>query len=188
MIADVYHVDELEFLRQKGTLGLMRHIAQHEGLAALYRGLSASLLGISHVVIQLPLYEWLKASATTRRQELDTLAGASQPGSEAAAVMATTPLAKLLHLWDVVAASTISKVVASSITYPHEVVRARMQDSRTPTTLAKTAKEILSAEGARGFYQGIGVNLVRVLPSTVVTFVAYEWFVGLIFDRGGQES
>lgn len=26
----------------------------------------------------------------------------------------------------------------------------------------------------RGFYRGLGTNLVRVLPGTCVTFVAYE--------------
>ena len=183
MIADVYHVEELELLRHKSTLGLMRHIARHEGVAALYRGLSASLLGVSHVAIQLPLYERLKASAAGRRRELEeAFASASEPIAQAAADVG--PLSKFIRLWDVVAASTISKLIASSITYPHEVVRARMQDSRVPTNLLQTAKDIWRAERMRGFYQGIGVNLVRVLPSTVVTFVAYESFIALLTEDG----
>ena len=29
-------------------------------------------------------------------------------------------------------------------------------------------------EGYRGFYRGLGTNLIRVLPGTCVTFVVYE--------------
>lgn len=29
-------------------------------------------------------------------------------------------------------------------------------------------------EGAKGFYKGLGVNLTRVVPATVLTFVTYE--------------
>lgn len=159
MIADVYHREEMNMLRHKSTLGLMRHIARHEGVIALYRGLSASLLGVSHVAIQLPLYERLKAELRARRE--------SASGTDTA-------------VQDVVAASTVSKLLASATTYPHEVVRARLQDSRVPVSLLGMTKQIWSAEGVRGFYRGLQVNIVRVLPSTVVTFVAYEWLLGML--------
>ena len=35
--------------------------------------------------------------------------------------------------------------------------------------------QITRSEGARGLYRGLGVNLTRVIPSTAVTFVSYEW-------------
>ena len=31
-----------------------------------------------------------------------------------------------------------------------------------------------SNEGIRGFYRGLGTNMVRVLPGTCITFVVYE--------------
>ncbi len=39
-----------------------------------------------------------------------------------------------------------------------------------PATIRRTWLE----EGLRGFYRGLGTNLVRVLPVTCVTFVVYE--------------
>lgn len=39
-----------------------------------------------------------------------------------------------------------------------------------PATIRRTWLE----EGLRGFYRGLGTNLVRVLPGTCVTFVVYE--------------
>lgn len=33
---------------------------------------------------------------------------------------------------------------------------------------------IFRYEGKRGFYKGIGPNMLRVIPATVLTFVVYE--------------
>lgn len=78
---------------------------QHEGPRAFYKGLTATFLGLSHVAVQFPLYEHLKAVARDRR--------GGDAGSEEAL--------------ELVLASATSKFVASIITYPHEVIRARMQ-------------------------------------------------------------
>jgi solute carrier family 25 folate transporter 32 len=41
-------------------------------------------------------------------------------------------------------------------------------------TISACVTRTFAEEGARGFYRGLGTNLVRVLPGTCVTFVAYE--------------
>ena len=40
--------------------------------------------------------------------------------------------------------------------------------------LMGTARTVIQQDGIRGFYRGLGTNLVRVLPGTCVTFVVYE--------------
>ena len=42
------------------TFQTMRIIVQQEGVRGLYKGLTASFLGLSHVAVQFPLYEALK--------------------------------------------------------------------------------------------------------------------------------
>jgi solute carrier family 25 folate transporter 32 len=44
----------------KSTREALRTILKTEGWKALYKGLGPSLIGVSHVVIQFPIYEHLK--------------------------------------------------------------------------------------------------------------------------------
>jgi solute carrier family 25 folate transporter 32 len=134
--------------------------------------MTANLLGLSHVAIQFPLYEQLKVQ----------LRGPHKPHESPT---------------DLLLASSLSKMMASLVSYPHEVIRSRMMDSRevrhhqpspqhpplptavttttvTTTTFTGTCRSIYQAEGVRGFYAGLPISLVRVIPNTCVTFVTYE--------------
>ena len=81
-----------------------------EGLRAFYSGLTPAMLGLSHVAIQFPLYEVFKARLTGLPQ------GAAPSARD-----------RRTHFWELSAAVFASKVVASTATYPHEVVRTRLQ-------------------------------------------------------------
>jgi solute carrier family 25 folate transporter 32 len=69
-------------------------------------------------------------------------------------------------------------MVATSITYPHEVIRSRIMDYRgddaTRKSLISTFKRIVKNEGVGALYTGIHVSLVRVLPNCCITFMSYE--------------
>ena len=83
-----------------------------------------------------------------------------------------------------------SKLFASTVTYPSQVVRARMQQrreaetsdanaplrKRAPSTTALRARSATSSgrEGASGLYKGMVPNVLRTLPSSGVTFMVYE--------------
>lgn len=132
-----------------------RQIFRSEGLQGFYRGLVPSLFGVSHGALQFMAYEKLKmfrgGSTTEQQQELSTL--------------------------DLLLFSGLAKVFAGVVSYPHQVVRTRLQMYNAATAY-KSARDVVSQvwrhEGMGGFYKGLGPNLLRVMPSTWTTFLVYE--------------
>lgn len=134
-----------------GTLEIYRV----EGLRGFYRGLIPSLFGVSHGAIQFMAYEQLKNHW-----------GSSRQGGKSG-------LTNLDYLY----LSALSKIFAGSITYPYQVVRARLQTYDAQARYSGTldvVRKVFRREGISGFYKGLGPNIVRVLPSTCVTFLVYE--------------
>lgn len=130
-------------------------IYRKEGFHGFYRGLVPSLFGVSHGALQFTAYEQLKRYRAfyveVEERDLGTV--------------------------DYLCLSGASKVFAGIVTYPYQVIRARLQMYEAGQKY-KSARDAISQtwkrEGFRGFYKGLGPNLVRVLPSTWVTFLVYE--------------
>lgn len=97
------------------TIDAARKMYTTEGLRAFYSGLSPALLGLTHVAVQFPAYEYLKTRFTGQGM------GASPTASDPKA-----------HWFGILCASILSKIAASSATYPHEVIRTRLQTQRRP--------------------------------------------------------
>mmetsp|Transcript_24792 Transcript_24792/g.49518 ORF Transcript_24792/g.49518 Transcript_24792/m.49518 type:complete len:334 (-) Transcript_24792:78-1079(-) len=143
-----------------GTLDAFAKIVRTEGVAGLYRGLGPSLLGVSHITIQYPLYERCKAELALRQGiQLD---GSREEGQDK------------LRVGSLVLSAAASKIFASVFTYPHEVVRTRMMIEQRHTRMLPVYGLLWKTEGLRGLYRAFFTNVVRVVPSSVVTFVSYE--------------
>ncbi|KAI8836927.1 mitochondrial carrier domain-containing protein [Chytriomyces cf. hyalinus JEL632] len=131
---------------------------KHEGMRGLYRGLVPALMGVSQKSFQFVAYEELKTWRARVKGSGDV---------------------NKLDTWDYMGMATTAKVFAMSITYPYQVVRARIQNQRGAgagvykSTLG-TIRIIYRNEKIAGFYKGMGPNLIRVLPGSVLTFVVYE--------------
>jgi len=157
-----------------------------EGITSFYSGLTPALLGLTHVAVQFPAYEYLKTKFTGR-----PMGAAPAEGQDDKA-----------HWLGVLSASILSKIMASSATYPHEVIRTRLQTQRKPMPgqeylqglgtpdngtakqpqqvpkykgIASTCRTILREEGWRAFYAGMGTNMMRAVPAATVTMLTYEY-------------
>ena len=147
----------------------IRSIARDEGVAAFWKGLSASLLGLSHIMIQFPLYERLKVDLAGSSTAADGSGGSGGSGSGGSGSG---------RMGSIVAASATSKLIASTVTYPHEVVRSRLQFDKGKQMydgMLDAVRKTYRADGLAGFWQGYALNLTRTIPQCVITFVAYEW-------------
>jgi solute carrier family 25 (mitochondrial folate transporter), member 32 len=140
--------------RQDGYKSLLhgfKTIYKNEGVPGLYRGLVPAMFGVSHGAIQFMFYEQMKIYT-----------------SDSPTMLEYTVLA------------SISKVIATVLTYPYQTLKSRLQTESKYLTkeysgVMMTVRNIYGGEGFRGFYKGLGINLVRVLPGTIVTFGVYEF-------------
>lgn len=144
----------------------LKEIVKREGVKGLYKGLTPAALGLFHVAVQFPLYERFKQLLQQKVVDND----------HHHHVALSAPRILL--------ASTCSKVIATTITYPHEVLRTRFQfqigfDGKY-RNIVQAAKLIFHEEGIAGFYRGLGTTLMRVIPATAVTFVTFEKMLQII--------
>ncbi|KAI9657535.1 MAG: hypothetical protein M1831_004151 [Alyxoria varia] len=185
-----------------GTLDAARKMFRAEGIQSFYSGLGPALLGLTHVAIQFPLYEYCKLRFTGVEMGQQVAGDTREQGN---------------HTLGVLAATFVSKVCATTATYPHEVLRTRLQtqqrrravlehqrnsmrdpsavghitsragetssssaSSQKPaeipryTGILATCRTILREEGWRAFYYGMGTNLVRAVPAAMTTMLTFE--------------
>jgi len=157
---------------------MARQLKEQHGMSVFWRGMTANLIGLSHCAVQFPAYEFLKGYLREQRHD-NALVGVELSSFE----MAEQNQYKNNNInnhdntvSELLIASGLSKMTASLLTYPHEVLRSRMMNSRSsiPLSLTGTAKQILRTEGFLGMYNGLGVTLVRVVPNCCITFLSYE--------------
>lgn len=190
--------------RYRNTLDAARKMYRTEGILSFYSGLTPALLGLTHVAIQFPLYEVFKQKFT----------GLGAGNDESAEDRSS-------HYYGLAFAVFLSKVCASTATYPHEVVRTRLQTQqrsapshssegihfrggfensgdhgRPPGGASsdgminrlryrgtlQTCRTILAEEGWRGFYAGLGTNLIRAVPSAMTTLLTFEYLKKTFYD------
>ncbi|KAJ5715036.1 mitochondrial carrier [Penicillium malachiteum] len=135
-----------------------------EGIPGFYRGLVPALFGVSHGALQFMAYEHLKKWR-------------SRPVQDGSGDVQNNTKARQLGNIDFLALSGLSKLFAGCATYPYQVIRSRLQTYEAHLLYSGATdamKQVWRHEGLVGFYKGMGPNLLRVLPSTWVTFLVYE--------------
>ena len=157
-----------------GMMAGLKSIYRIEGPRGFFHGLTPTLVGVSHGSLYFLAYEKLKL---WRR-------GSKVDGQ--------------LSNGDTLIASSLSKIFAGLITYPHQLVRARLQTYDPSATthvrgpgIGSLIKMVWQNEGPTGFYKGLVPNLLRVVPSTCVTFLVYEnvrWSLPRFFDAKDDDA
>lgn len=148
----------------RNSLDCTMQTLRKEGIRGLYRGLSASYLGVTESTLQWVLYEQMKSYL--RRRESRLLASGRQ----------RTAWDESIDWSGKVGAAGSAKLFAAIVTYPHEVVRTRlrqapMENGRMKYTgLVQCFSTIWKEEGVASLYGGLTPHLLRVVPSAAIMF------------------
>eukprot|EP00457_Paulinella_chromatophora_P009530 gb/GEZN01009598.1/.p1 GENE.gb/GEZN01009598.1/~~gb/GEZN01009598.1/.p1 ORF type:complete len:340 (-),score=11.70 gb/GEZN01009598.1/:214-1233(-) len=148
-------------------------IAKYEGVQGLYKGFGAGLLSIPHGAIQFATYAWAKSQVVLYHE------GLGQIKEIEGKPMSNTHFSTV----ELICMAAFSKSVAAAMTYPQQVIRSRLQDFRMDVQykgIIDCAARTYKAEGFRAFFNGLGMNLLKVTPQATFTFVLYEYILWAI--------
>ncbi|KAI8977208.1 mitochondrial carrier domain-containing protein [Mycotypha africana] len=162
----------------KSSFDCTMKILKEDKIRGLFKGMSASYLGIAEGTIQWVIYEnlkkrWATSSDTDKMKDRWIIGG------------------KSAQAWfGNLGAAAIAKLIAACIAYPHEVIRTRLREPAPKngkakyTGLVQTLKLIVKEEGAIALYGGMSAHLMRVVPNAAIMFFCYE----AILHKFGSES
>lgn len=138
----------------RNSLDCAISILKKDGVKGLYRGMTASYVGVSEGIIQWVLYEKIKKKMGEYRGRKD------------------------LKWIDYFGIAAITKMVAAIACYPHEVVRTRLrEENKRYKGFSNTFLRILREEGAGALYGGMTAHLLRVIPNSAIMFFCYEFIL-----------
>lgn len=141
-----------------------------EGLGGFYKGLGTSILGTSHGAIQFAMYEPLRNACLRKQQQQQQQQGGEAGGGGPGAGKLPDEVTFVI--------STGTKLIAAAVTFPHQVIRSRLQNQRDTKLYGKGISGVVRGMwqegGIRPFYRGIVPNVARTLPGTWVTFLVVE--------------
>ena len=146
--------------------------APKSGLVNFYRGFSPTLVGM------LPYagISFLTHDTATDWLRLPALAPYTTIPHPTAKDPNTPPM---LKFWAELFAGGISGLVSQTASYPIEVIRRRMQVGGAVGDghrlgMAETAGRVYRESGLKGFWVGLTIGYVKVVPMVAVSFFVYE--------------
>lgn len=154
------------------TTATAEAVAPSYGLINFYRGFSPTILGmlpyagmsfLTHDTMGDLLRHPAIAEWTILRQPKNAPEGKAAP----------------LQSWAELLAGGVAGLVSQTSSYPLEVIRRRMQVGGAVgdghrLRIAETAALIMKERGASGFFVGLTIGYVKVVPLAAVSFYSYE--------------
>lgn len=135
-----------------------------------YRGFSVSLAGmIPYAGTSFLIWGALRAHFAP----LHTPTRAPNSASATDVHMEGRPFADL-------AMGAVAGAISQTVSYPFEVIRRRMQVGGLThpdrwLRWGETVAKIWRAQGLGGFYVGLGVGYVKIVPMTAVSYAVWQW-------------
>ncbi|KAH7926364.1 mitochondrial carrier [Leucogyrophana mollusca] len=148
-----------------------KHLFQRLPILKFYRGFTVTMVGmIPYAGTAFLTWDFLRAYFYPSHSR--------SPSSHTNTDLRPTPLANL-------AIGAVTGVLSQTASYPFEVVRRRMQVgglTRPERWLrwGETVRTVYSNGGWRGFYVGLGIGYLKIVPMTAVSFMVWQWGKGVL--------
>lgn len=156
----------------QSTVEVVRTITPQAGIANFYRGFSATIMGmlpyagisfLTHDTAGDLLRHPMIAKYTTMPAPRNAPAGKPPP----------------LRSWAELLSGGVAGLVSQSASYPLEVIRRRMQVGGAvgdghKLRIGETSRLIFKEKGFRGFWVGLSIGYVKIVPMAAVSFYVYE--------------
>lgn len=154
------------------TTNIVQSVTSRTGLANFYRGFSATIMGmlpyagmsfLTHDTAGDMLRRPTMAPYTTLPKPENSPANKPPP----------------LRSWAELLSGGIAGLVSQTSAYPFEVIRRRMQVGGAvgdghKLHIGETARMIFKEKGVMGFWVGLSIGYVKVVPMVAVSFYVYE--------------
>jgi solute carrier family 25 protein 16 len=146
--------------------------ATQSGLVNFYRGFSTTILGmIPYAGISFLTHD--TAGDVFRLPSIRQYTTLPQPAG------APSDKPAPLRAWAELIAGGVSGAVSQTVSYPLEVIRRRMQVSGAVgdghrLRIKETAGLIFKQRGIAGFFVGLTIGYVKIIPMSAVSFYIYE--------------
>ena len=148
------------------------------GLVNFYRGFSPTLIGMlpyagMSFLTHDTATDWLRHPSISRYT--------TRPSPKPAVTTQSSshPQRQILKSWAELLAGGIAGLVSQTASYPLEVIRRRMQVGGAVgdghrLRIGETARRIWVEKGLRGFWVGLSIGYLKVVPMVAVSFFVYE--------------
>jgi len=164
----------------KSTREVVSQIWQLDGPGGFFRGLVPALILVSNPIIQYTVFEQMRQRVARANPGSGTASGAGGGGADA----------KVLTAWDFFWLGAVSKLVATTLTYPYITLKSKMQVSKGSEKMTQVAKQMLSEGGIGSFYSGIESKLLQSVLTAAILFATkemlYNYTVRILALLGGS--
>ncbi|KAL4445078.1 hypothetical protein ABPG74_018806 [Tetrahymena malaccensis] len=154
-----------------GCLEIWKQILVHEGFRGLFKGLSATMIGMApYASLKLTFFNNLQYYVSNKLNKDQ----------------------KQMSLYWNLALGGLSGCLAVTITYPTDLIRRNLQiakmNSKEKPTYISIIKNIYNKSGLIGLYRGLPATYYKILPSTAIVFAINDFLkqIRKNFNRGQQ--
>ncbi|EJD00912.1 mitochondrial carrier [Fomitiporia mediterranea MF3/22] len=148
-------------VKKLGFVETIDHILRKGGIQEFWRGIGPALVLVINPVLQYTVFEQLKNLLIKRRTARLRAAGSKT---------AVAVLTDLDFFW----LGALSKLVATSLTYPYIVIKSRLQAGSASAARYKSSLDgiltVIREEGVAGLYKGINSKLVQSVLTAAILF------------------